>query len=67
MSDEKNNPPPATVLVQAPPIELSIDDRRIVVPADTTIFDAARMYGIRIPTLCHQQNERPSNTSNGTK
>lgn len=59
MSEEKNSPPPATVLVQSPPIELNIDDRRIVVPADTTIFDAARMYGIRIPTLCHQQNERP--------
>ncbi len=28
-------------------------------PAGTTVFDAARMNGIPIPTLCHQQNETP--------
>jgi CRP-like cAMP-binding protein len=49
----------ATVVLQAPPIELTIDDRKVLVPPGTTIFDAARMHGIRIPTLCHQQNETP--------
>ncbi len=53
------NSPPATMLMQAPPIELTIDGRKVIVPTGTTIFDAARMYGIRIPTLCHQQNETP--------
>ena len=28
-------------------------------PAGTTVFDAARMNDIAIPTLCHQQNETP--------
>jgi len=45
----------------APPkeITLTIDEQKITVPAGTTIFDAARMNGIPIPTLCHQQNETP--------
>jgi len=29
------------------------------VPEGTTVFDAARMEGIAIPTLCHLQNETP--------
>jgi CRP-like cAMP-binding protein/Fe-S-cluster-containing dehydrogenase component len=49
----------ATVVLQTPPIELTIDGRKVLVPPGTTIFDAARMHGIRIPTLCHQQNETP--------
>src|SRR5437899_13103522 len=40
-------------------IQLTIDGRPISVPAGTTIFDAARINGIPIPTLCHQQNETP--------
>ena len=40
-------------------IHLTIDGASITVPAGTTIFDAARMNGIPIPTLCHQQNETP--------
>jgi CRP-like cAMP-binding protein/Fe-S-cluster-containing hydrogenase component 2 len=40
-------------------VELTIDGRKISVPAGTTIFDAARMHAIKIPTLCHQQNEKP--------
>src|SRR5882757_10729694 len=40
-------------------IQLTIDDRTISVPVGTTIFDAARVNGIPIPTLCHQQNENP--------
>jgi NADH dehydrogenase/NADH:ubiquinone oxidoreductase subunit G len=40
-------------------IQLTIDDVAVSVPAGTTIFDAARLNGIPIPTLCHQQNEVP--------
>ena len=40
-------------------IELTIDGMKVLVPLGTTVFDAARMNGIRIPTLCHQQNETP--------
>src|SRR5579864_7245609 len=40
-------------------VQLTIDDTAVTVPAGTTIFDAARMNGIPIPTLCHQQNENP--------
>jgi CRP-like cAMP-binding protein/Fe-S-cluster-containing hydrogenase component 2 len=43
----------------APLVELTIDGRKVSVPAGTTIFDAARMHGVAIPTLCHQQNEKP--------
>jgi CRP-like cAMP-binding protein/Fe-S-cluster-containing hydrogenase component 2 len=42
-----------------PLVELTIDGRKVSVPDGTTIFDAARMQGIAIPTLCHQQNEKP--------
>jgi CRP-like cAMP-binding protein/Fe-S-cluster-containing dehydrogenase component len=40
-------------------IQLTIDAIPVTVPAGTTVFDAARMNGIAIPTLCHQQNETP--------
>jgi CRP-like cAMP-binding protein/Fe-S-cluster-containing hydrogenase component 2 len=40
-------------------ITLTIDGRDISVPRGTTIFDAARLNGIPIPTLCHQQNQAP--------
>jgi CRP-like cAMP-binding protein/Fe-S-cluster-containing dehydrogenase component len=40
-------------------IELTIDGNKVSVPAGTSVFDAARMNGIAIPTLCHQQNETP--------
>jgi len=49
----------ATRLIEAPLINLTIDGREVLVPAGTTIFDAARTNGIAIPTLCHQQNENP--------
>jgi len=41
-------------------IELTIDGRKVAVPPGTSVFDAARMSGIEIPTLCHQQNETPA-------
>ncbi|HKF53671.1 MAG TPA: 2Fe-2S iron-sulfur cluster-binding protein, partial [Candidatus Acidoferrales bacterium] len=40
-------------------ISLTIDGQKVSVAPGTTIFDAARLNGIRIPTLCHQQNEVP--------
>ncbi|HKV03553.1 MAG TPA: cyclic nucleotide-binding domain-containing protein [Candidatus Acidoferrales bacterium] len=43
----------------AAPIELTIDGKKVAVATGTTVFDAARMNGIAIPTLCHQQNETP--------
>src|SRR5271166_5174491 len=42
-----------------PLIELTIDGKKVSVPAGTTVFDAARLNNIEIPTLCHQQNEKP--------
>jgi CRP-like cAMP-binding protein/Fe-S-cluster-containing hydrogenase component 2 len=40
-------------------VALTIDGREVSVPRGTTIFDAARLHGIPIPTLCHQQNQTP--------
>src|SRR5580692_5237341 len=40
-------------------IELTIDGLKVAVAPGTTVFDAARMNGFAIPTLCHQQNETP--------
>jgi len=40
-------------------IQLTIDGMPVAVPIGTTVFDAARLQGIQIPTLCHQQNETP--------
>jgi CRP-like cAMP-binding protein/Fe-S-cluster-containing dehydrogenase component len=45
--------------IRAADIALTIDGLAVSVPAGTTVFDAARMNGIPIPTLCHQQNENP--------
>src|SRR5271154_3909886 len=40
-------------------VDLTIDGKAVRVPAGTSVFDAARMNGIPIPTLCHLQNETP--------
>src|SRR5213080_92918 len=40
-------------------IEISIDGKSVRVSSGTTVFDAARMNGINIPTLCHLQNQTP--------
>src|SRR4029077_532222 len=40
-------------------IELTIDGKVVQVLPGTTVFDAARMNGISIPTLCHLQNKTP--------
>src|SRR5215470_15780057 len=40
-------------------VEITIDGTAVRVPEGTTVFDAARIKGIAIPTLCHLQNETP--------
>jgi len=40
-------------------VELTVDGKKVSVPAGTSVFDAARLNDIEIPTLCHQQNEKP--------
>src|ERR1700684_2241239 len=54
-----NSPGFATRMRAAGLIELTIDGKKVAVPPGTTVFDAARMNDIPIPTLCHQQNETP--------
>src|SRR5271166_676681 len=48
-----------SVATTTPLIELSIDGKPVHVPAGTTVYDAARLNGIAIPTLCHLQNQTP--------
>ena len=40
-------------------VELTIDGRAVRVPEGTTVYDAARLNGIVIPTLCHLQSQTP--------
>src|SRR5258707_434875 len=40
-------------------IDITLDGQPVRVPAGTTVFDAARMNDINIPTLCHLQNQTP--------
>jgi CRP-like cAMP-binding protein/Fe-S-cluster-containing dehydrogenase component len=40
-------------------IDLTIDGKAVQVPPGTTVFDAARMNGVSIPTLCHLQSQTP--------
>jgi CRP-like cAMP-binding protein/Fe-S-cluster-containing dehydrogenase component len=40
-------------------IDLTIDGRAVRVPVGTTVYDAARLNGIAIPTLCHLQSQTP--------
>ena len=40
-------------------VDITIDGAAVRVPTGTTVFDAARMNGVSIPTLCHLQNETP--------
>ncbi len=41
-------------------VKVTIDGRESLVEAGTTILDAARRLGIRIPTLCHVEDFPPS-------
>src|SRR5713226_6269730 len=40
-------------------VDITLDGQAVRVPAGTSVFDAARMNGINIPTLCHLQNQTP--------
>src|SRR5215471_14037144 len=40
-------------------VDLTIDGVPVSVPSGTSILDAARQNGIKIPVLCYQPNERP--------
>src|SRR5450755_618284 len=40
-------------------ITVTIDGRPVSVPPNTSVFDAARINGVPIPTLCHLQNQTP--------
>ncbi len=40
-------------------VNLTIDDKKVTVPKDATIFDAAKAAGIRIPILCHDKKLHP--------
>ncbi len=48
-----------TPVTPAGQVDLVIDGKPVRVPTGTSVFDAARMNGIPIPTLCHLQNETP--------
>ena len=49
----------ASELSAAKPVTLTIDGRQAVVPAGTTLWEAARQLGIDIPALCHDPALRP--------
>jgi len=49
----------STTATNAGLVELTIDGKLVQVPAGTTVYDAARVHGIAIPTLCHLQNQTP--------
>ena len=40
-------------------VTLTINDKSVEVPEDSTVLDAARKLGINIPTLCHQEGLKP--------
>jgi bidirectional [NiFe] hydrogenase diaphorase subunit len=40
-------------------VKLTIDNHEIEVPEGTTVLEAARMLGIRIPTLCYHEGVKP--------
>src|SRR5258708_26690861 len=52
---------PSMATATTPPglVDITIDGQPVRVSAGTTVFDAARMNGINIPTLCHLQNQTP--------
>src|SRR5450631_4081280 len=49
----------ATVALPPGLVTIIIDGRPVSVPPNTSVFDAARINGVPIPTLCHLQNETP--------
>jgi len=56
-----SRPPAAPPEPERSPVELSIDDRTVTVPAGSTILEACRAEGIDTPTLCYLENLTPVN------
>src|SRR6266446_4981663 len=52
---------PSMMSVTTPPgfVDIILDGQPVRVSAGTSVFDAARMNGINIPTLCHLQSQTP--------
>lgn len=40
-------------------VNLTIDDKQVTAPRDATIYDAAKLNGIKIPILCHDKKLKP--------
>ncbi|MCL6472740.1 MAG: molybdopterin-dependent oxidoreductase [Firmicutes bacterium] len=40
-------------------VKITLDGREVEVAAGTTILDAARQHGVKIPTLCHDPRLKP--------
>ncbi len=40
-------------------LNLTIDGKQVTAPKDSTIYDAARINGIKIPILCHDKKLKP--------
>jgi predicted molibdopterin-dependent oxidoreductase YjgC len=60
-------PPPAAAIPTPPPepapemISLTIDGRKVDVPAGATLIDACKTLGIDVPTLCYLETLTPVN------
>src|SRR5258706_1350075 len=52
---------PSMTTVTTPPgfVDIILDGQPVRVSAGTSVFDAARMNGFNIPTLCHLQSQTP--------
>src|SRR5260370_4780463 len=52
---------PSMTTTITPPgfVDITLDGQCVRVPAGTSVFDAARMNGVSIPTLCHLQSQTP--------
>ena len=40
-------------------VNLTIDDKQVTAPKNVTIYDAAKLNGIKIPILCHDKKLKP--------
>jgi NADH-quinone oxidoreductase chain G len=40
-------------------VNLTIDDKQVTAPKNSTIYDAAKLNGIKIPILCHDKKLKP--------
>ena len=60
-------PPPASTIPAEPPaapremVDVSVDGRKVEVPAGATILDACKTLGIDVPTLCYLETLTPVN------